>query len=287
MIALSTKQKIACAKVLHRGVRSVRRLFGHGMQARCTRRGLSWNLDLDEGIDFKIWIRGSFEPELERFYESALSPGAIVLDLGANIGAHTLPLARAVGPNGQVFAVEATRYAIEKLRANLTLNPTLSARVTTLHALLVDSTDAAPIDAIASSWPLIGQENVHPTLRGALRQVGEAEILTLDQIVQTAGLSRIDLIKLDVDGHELKVLSGGSDILARFRPPILMELAPYCHADQPGQFEALYALLVNAGYQFRDLNTRKTLPKTLAGLLKVIPTNGSINVLAESALTTA
>jgi FkbM family methyltransferase len=51
-----------------------------------------------------------------------VKPGNAVLDIGRNIGAHTLPLAHLVGPHGRVIAFEPTAYAIRKMRANIALN---------------------------------------------------------------------------------------------------------------------------------------------------------------------
>lgn len=67
---------------------------------------------------------------------------------------------------------------------------------------------------------------MHPTLGGALHAVDQAEARTVDDVVTEAGLPRIDLIKLDVDGHELTVLQGARETLKRFMPPLLIELGP-------------------------------------------------------------
>jgi len=51
--------------------------------------------------------------------------------------------------------------------------------------------------------------------------------MTLDQFIETNSIQKIDLIKLDVDGFELKVLRGGQKTLQKFKPLILFELCPY------------------------------------------------------------
>ena len=280
MIQLSTRQKIACAKILNRGLRVLRGIAGRPMQGVFTKRdGLRWALDLNEGIDLAIWLRGEFEPELGSYYRRTLHDGSVVLDIGANIGAHTLPLAHAVGPAGRVIAIEATEYAHEKLRRNLELNPDLVPRVCLIHSILV-SDPAKPVEtAIASSWPLHDKEDVHPTLGGALRSVGRAQARTVDQVVTETRLSRIDLIKLDVDGHELSVIQGAHDTLKRFTPPLLMEFAPYCHEGREHDFTTLINELLAYGYRFQDPQSGRELPCHVPDLLGYIPANGSINVL--------
>ena len=72
---------------------------------------------------------GAFEKRTVAAYSRLVRPGMTVIDIGANIGAHTLPLAKLVGPTGRVIAVEPTIWAVERLRANLDLNPPLRAIV--------------------------------------------------------------------------------------------------------------------------------------------------------------
>ena len=284
MLKLSTRQKIACAKILNRLLKVARGLVGRPMHGIFSKRdGIRWALDLNEGIDLAIWLRGEFEPELGRLYRRMLKNGARVLDIGANIGAHTLPLAHAADVNGRVLAIEATEYAVGKLRRNLELNPDLLKRVHVAHTILVSESGAVAETAIASSWPLHEKEDVHPTLGGALRSVGLAPARALDDIMDEIGWDRLDLIKLDVDGHELSVLRGARKTLARFRPPLLMEFAPYCHEGQEHDFTTLIQELLSHGYSFKDAKTGRGLPAAVPDLLKHIPVNGSINVLVVHA----
>jgi hypothetical protein len=92
---LSTIQKINLAKVAYYLVVVARRILGRSSQnIEVTRSGIRWYLDLKEGIDFSIYILGGFEPSTLRLYNKLVKSGDVVLDIGANIGSHTLPLAR-------------------------------------------------------------------------------------------------------------------------------------------------------------------------------------------------
>ena len=281
MFSLSTRRKIQIAQAAHRLVLFGRHtLLRRPMRGDFTRQGLRWNLDLDEGIDFAIWLLGGFERRLQSAYSRHIGPGMTVLDLGANIGAHTLPLARLVGPEGKVLAVEATAYAMGKLRRNLSLNPGLERSVQPIHALLAANEAAEAPAEIHSSWPLATDEKVHPVLRGVLKPLGDAIVTTVDAMIRKQALRQVHWIKLDVDGHELTVLEGATETLSTHRPGIFLELAPYCHAEQPGQFARLVQLLWDAGYQLQVAETGAPLPTALDGLEKKIPRNGSINALA-------
>jgi len=115
---LDTPKKIALAKWASAVLRGMRSAVGLSNQVRSTRGGIRWDLDLAEGIDLPIYLPGAFEPRLIRAYGRLIRPGACVVDIGANIGAHTLHFARLVGGRGKVVAYEPTGYAYRKLVAN-------------------------------------------------------------------------------------------------------------------------------------------------------------------------
>ena len=279
MNLLSTRQKIFIAKVAHRFVKAWRRLRGLPTQAEFTRGGLRWLLDLNEGIDFSIFLLGSFEPDAVRCYESLLKPGDVAIDIGSNIGAHTLHLARVVGANGRVLAFEPTAYAHGKLLANLALNPELVPRVSLRQLLLMESSDTAVPETICSSWPLTKEDGLHPEHLGKAHTTEGAGSSTLDAAVEAAGVGRIAFVKLDVDGHELSVLRGATKTLGASRPPILIELSPSVCIEHGHPFSELVGCLTGLGYRFESFGGR-SLPDEPAALEKFIPTGGGINVLA-------
>ena len=98
----------------------VRAIFGLSSITKVYRRGLHWSLDLKEGIDLAIYL-GVYEPETIKELKHIVKPGDVVVDIGANIGAITLPLAEYVGVDGCVIAFEPTSWAYGKLQNNLSL----------------------------------------------------------------------------------------------------------------------------------------------------------------------
>ncbi|MBK9990375.1 MAG: FkbM family methyltransferase [Verrucomicrobia bacterium] len=281
MPRLSTRQKIIIAQILNRIVRLGRSVVRKPMQGDFTRNGLRWHLDLNEGIDLAIYLLGAFERDLVRCYERLIKHGDTVLDIGANIGAHTLPLARAVGPTGRVIAIEATEYAFAKLTRNIALNPSLSPNITAVHSLLISSQNEPHEQLITSSWPLDKTPSKDMPLSGATKEVGNAKAQTLDCLLSALNPHTVSCIKLDVDGHELSILRGATELLGKYRPSVYMELAPYCYASDMSKFEALLDIFRTANYTFRRLPSLKALPRSTEGLLNAIPKNGSINVLCN------
>ena len=249
-------------------------------QVEVSRGGLRWRLDLREGIDLSIYLLGSFEPSVTRSYRRLVSPGDVVLDIGANVGSHTLPLARQVGESGRVVAFEPTGWAFAKLGANLALNPALRARVTAEQVMLVAPAQAALPDAIYSSWPLAAGTQLHPVHQGRLMSTDGARAVTLDEYLAAAGVGPVNFVKLDVDGSEPDVLAGGAETVASDRPRIMMEMAP-CLFEGGDGFERIVDSLKTHRYRIEHLRTGRPLPVDAAVLRARIPDGSSMNVLCQ------
>jgi hypothetical protein len=108
--------------------------------------------------------------------------------------------------------------------------------------------------------------------------LGGARAATVDHVVAASG-ARVQLIKMDVDGHELEVLQGARTVLEQHRPTIVMELAPYVF-EPPQKFDLMVETLEKAGYVFRKLGSSRDLPRRADALRRKIPSEGSINVVA-------
>jgi len=276
---LSTAAKIRIARMLYFILHTLRRPFGGRDQVLARRHGVNWNLDLREGIDLTIFVLGAFERDTLRALEGLVRKGATVLDVGANVGAHTLHLARLVGDAGRVIAFEPTDFAMAKLRANLLANPELAKRVD-LHQAFLVARAGAPIDpAVASSWPVDGTAADDAEMGSRAMKVSGASATTIDSVIAASGDPDVQLIKMDVDGHELDVLEGAQTLLARRRPVIVMELAPYVF-HPPEKFDRMVSLLASANYVFRPLGSRRELPSDPGALRSLIPRGGSVNVVA-------
>jgi FkbM family methyltransferase len=260
-----------------------RKALGRPPEAEFVRHGIRWRLDLREGIDLSIFLLGAFEPATVRAYSALVKSGQTVLDIGANIGAHTLPLAALVGEAGRVIAFEPTAFAFRKCTANVALNPGLRPRIALLQAMLVESPTEPVPAAVFSSWPLVEGPDLHETHRGRRMGTEGAKAATLDRVVEELGLAEIHFIKLDVDGYEYPVLAGGRNTLRKFQPAIALELAPYVHGEHGHTFEELIALLSQSGYRFRDIATGRPIAADAQALRKAIPEGGSLNVLAQVA----
>lgn len=280
-MSVRTRQKILLARIARSAIMLGRRLAGRGAIVDCRRAGVNWRLDLNEGIDFSIFLLGAFERRTLAAYRRLIPPRAVVIDIGANIGAHTLPMADCVGDGGRVIAVEPTEWAFRKLMMELSLNPALAARVMPLQVMLVADDRRGVPEAIPSSWPLRSPSGAHAGHGGVAKSTRGARARTLDDLVDELGLRRLDLIKLDVDGFELDVLRGGGRTLERFGPIILFEHSPYCLVEKGYSPDELTDCLLGAGYRFHDLSGA-LLPQE-GRWLPDVPFGAGVNIIATRA----
>lgn len=242
-------------RVFHRLASPILSLLGMRGKSIVVRQGFRLELDADEAIDFGLLMLRDFEPGLRRAIERSVRPGDIVLDIGANSGIHTLLLARQVGSEGRVYAFEPTAFAFAKMQKNLSLNPEFAPQVQPLEIGLTDVPGHALPDAISSSWNLSAPiAAANPLDMGYAQSTSGARTLTLDEWSAENTLTRLDWIKLDVDGFEVRVLRGALGTLAKWRPKIFLEIAPHHFVRPEETFEHLIEIIRDAGYRLHDLN---------------------------------
>ncbi len=162
-------------------------------------------------------------------------PGSVVLDIGANTGAFSLLAARLVGPEGEVIAVEPVPENLTCLSRMAQLNGV--ANIRTVQAAVGDQEGTAllHLSSIATG--------MHSLAAGADEDALPVRQVTVDSLVSTLQLPRVDFIKIDVEGWEPQVLRGMADTLRRFHPTLVVSAY---HV--PDHAELLPRLLRDAGY---------------------------------------
>ena len=124
-----------------------------------------------------------------------------LVDIGANFGSVSLPLAK-VFKKSSIFSIEPTYYAYNKLKKNVNLNPDLKKRIKTINSLINNSKETRKV---YSSWNFTDSGKKHKIHFGTLKKINNKNIISLDQLIKKIN-KKIDFIKIDVDGFELKVL---------------------------------------------------------------------------------
>jgi FkbM family methyltransferase len=278
---MKTSHKIGAARVMFHAVHFGRTLLGRTDREIVVRDGISYDLDLTQGIDFAIYLGGMFERNTAIALSKLTEPSSLVLDIGANIGAHTLRLAKLVGPEGRVMAFEPTDFAFGKLRRNLDLNPSLASRVDASHCFLTATDGTSVPHAIYSSWPLAVEAGLHAKHLGREMQTKAAQARSLDSVLAERADRKVQLVKLDVDGFECDVLRGATTLLRDVRPIFVMELAPYVLEERGTSLDQLLSYFIPNGYLFYDERTSRRLPSSAKELQGLLASGESMNVIAR------
>src|SRR5262245_31710705 len=176
---------------------------------------------LGNDLSLCLYVAGSFEPNEFAFLDRTLRRGMTFIDVGANDGLYTLFAARRVGRRGRVVAVEPSSRERGNLERNLARNRLK--RVVVVAAALADEAG----HAILQIAPAL--HGGHNTLGGFAHEGVSAvdtervPVETLDGLAERLGLGKVDVIKVDVEGAEVKMLEGGRALLKASRPVMLLE----------------------------------------------------------------
>ena len=220
---------------------AVRSLYGHAL--RIHPRFLTANL-------------GSIEPEVMGWIGRYLQRGSIALDIGANVGLHTMYMAKLAGDSGAVYAFEPSPVNVKTLRYHIKVNNLRQVNI-------VDKVVADQDGGILPFFLLNGGDHSSNSLTFGREEVPNLDT-TLHQnarrvLVETISIDRFcdetqvvpDLIKIDVEGAELLVLRGSARILSSVRPKIILAVHPWWLP--PGQMtDDIVAFLIGKAYVISD-----------------------------------
>jgi FkbM family methyltransferase len=206
----------------------------------------AWWLVWYDSVSDRIYHR-HYEPNTQAFIRQFLRAGMVAFDVGAHHGFYTLLMARCVGPQGLVVAFEPSPIERRKLVWHLWLNRlpwvrvepyALADREGIMDFFLTKDNSANSLSPPEIS-PIVGKVTVPVT--------------TLDTFCERAGIKRVNLIKVDVEGAELLVLKGAQRILTEMRPIIVMEVSKRTTARFGYSVDDLLAFLKQEGYQIRSV----------------------------------
>lgn len=192
---------------------------------------------------------GCYEPHVMEAIIDKLPVGGTLIDVGANIGVHSVLAALRSGSEGRILALEASPVTYPTLTANLA-----AAGCPGAAAEQIAVWDAPATVAFTHIPHIIGGSHVHPAARENGR-VFTVPCDSLDNLVERTGLERVDLIKIDVEGSETRVLLGARETLSRYHPPLIVEFNPLTLREYGSSSVAdLYQCLCDLGYRMQILS---------------------------------
>ena len=144
------------------------------------------------------------------------------------MGVHTFNFAEKF-KNSKIYSIEPTNYAFNKLIYNINLNKKLSNIYP--HQLFLTNKIKRQ-RRVYSSWFLNNHnKSIHKKHMGILKSTSKAKSISLDNFVKKMKINKRTLIKIDVDGNELFVFKSAKNYIKKFKPYIIMELAPYLYRE--------------------------------------------------------
>lgn len=245
--------------------------------------GVNFELDLKEVIDSAMYYEGTREPGTSEALKKLCKRGHVVFDIGANIGSHSLPIASYVGEEGKVYAFEPVPWAINKLKRNLELNKFNNLVVESIA--LSDMNENEVEMEFRASFKIGSESGVGRDGKIDNGWWNECEhvkvpMVTLDSYVSSHQIGRLDLIKLDVDGFEGKVIRGALETLKRFQPVLIMEIAPAWTEMRGDNMVDILHGIEQFGYKFYKEEGFEQI-QNLSQLIEKLPPEGGFNVVAS------
>jgi FkbM family methyltransferase len=204
-------------------------------------------LDLRDNVQRALYQHGSYEPKVRNRISRGLRRGDIYVDIGAHVGIHALIAARRLQElgGGHVYAFEPATDSGDRLAMAAKRNGLEN--LTLVRAAVGESTGRLQL----RSDPAFGDDD--PAVRSAFGPgpvVGDFPVVGFDEWASDQGLSRLSVVKVDIEGGELAALKGMRASLVRLRPRLLIvEVSPELLRRGGQSKEQLYAELARSGYR--------------------------------------
>ncbi len=218
---------------------------------RCRYGNMAY-LPNDMFVGRALALYGQYSEDEVALFRQLVKPGFTVLEVGANIGALTVPLAQMAGPQGQVQAFEPQRTIFYLLCANVVLN---NLNNVLCHQAAVAE---APGKLLVPDIDYSQTRNFGGVALGASYSCAtyDVPVVRIDDL----RCSRCDFIKVDAEGMEKQVLEGAVETIGAFRPLLYLEDDP-----RENKSPELHAFLQRLGYDFRPHLPGFYDPENIAG----------------------
>jgi FkbM family methyltransferase len=193
-----------------------------------------------------IYFTGYFEPNEFKILNKLLEPGMVFLDVGANMGLYTIFASKKIGKSGLVVSIEPSSREFKRLQRNVEVNRLQNVRL--IQAAVLHS------DGEADLLVAPNDHSGHNTLGNfayqgiILKQKEHVMVKTVDGITTNLSLSRLDVIKMDIEGSEFLALKGAERTLKKFKPILMLELFNETLKHQGCNSDMIFTFLTSLGY---------------------------------------
>lgn len=225
--------------------------------------------NLHEALAFEIFVNGIYEKHTHEFLVKHIPAGSTYLDLGMNIGSVAIPLLKR-RTDIRCVGVEAAPWIYEYLLHNVKANG-LQGRITCINKALV-SKEEGPVP-FYSPQGQFGKGSLSPVFT---REAIMVESITIDNLLASMNISKVGMIKIDIEGFEYFAFLGGSKLLqSPEAPDIVFEFVDWAEERANLARGSAQELLLKYGYQLYSM--KKGIIKPLKGIFN----NGGAELFAS------
>lgn len=207
----------------------------------------------DPGDTVNLLQNREYEEGETNLFKKIIKPGWNVIDCGAHIGYHTLEFSRLVGKTGKVYAFEPAPITFYFLKKNIEVNR-LSENVSCFNVAVSDKSGKSELVIADENGVPIGAAGYHLGSKGKKRIT--VDVAALDDVIYKLG-QKINFIKIDVEGYEIKTLNGMNKILIDYNPILFIEYHPKMQSLACEKPENLLNYLLDKGYKLYDAKLKK------------------------------
>ena len=219
------------------------------------------------GHAFRAWRRNrrwaKHEPETP-YLADLLSGAPLCLHVGASDGRHSYVMTQ-VAPQARIHAFEPSSFTFEVLKLCLAWHG-IARQVTPVHAAVSDAagelllvTPKKTSGRMGRAYAYVASEaptgQVRPDLEDTGSEVQPTPVVTLDDYCEQRGITRVDFIRMDIEGAELRALKGAERIIDRDFPHVLIEIHPIMLESRfGGSADEVLAMFLSRGYRMFAVN---------------------------------
>lgn len=212
--------------------------------------GFWLQVPLEDRIGRLMWV-GAYEPELRKLLKNFLQPGMVFLDVGAHIGYFSVLAAARVIPEGEVHAFEVNPICVDRLIKNAETYPVIRVHTQAVSDAEGEALFFPSVRAAEYGWGSLFDD-------GERKRSLVVPTTTLDAWSSRRGITRVDFIKLDIEGAEYRALRGARRLLEQTRPVIFFEVNQVCLARDGRTPQDLFNMLSDLEYSVRGVLDRRS-----------------------------
>ncbi len=169
-----------------------------------------------------LFVRGIYDPNIVVVINTLLSKGSVFIDVGANMGYFSLLASSVVDKFGHIIAIEPSSRDYARLVDNVKIN-NLTNIISTYHIAISDVSGSAKLAVACEERSALNTLGSEFSFKGVDKlEIENVRVLSIDELVSDTKLTRVDVLKLDIEGSELKALQGARNVIEKFRPAIML-----------------------------------------------------------------